>query len=86
MSARTLHVKHTVTRHGAPLAVVSDLPGEGAELTPAQLRQLAAALLTAADECEILHDSTRRQIPVCREYPLASLPFSGRIDSGQHHE
>lgn len=81
-----LHVKHTVTRHGTPLAIVYNLPGEGAELTPAQLRQLAAALQAAADECEILHDSTRRQIPVCREYPLASLPFSGRIDPGTDHE
>lgn len=84
--SRTLNVKHTVTRHGAPLAVVDGMPGEGAELTPAQLRQLAAALQAAADECEILHDSTRRQIPVRREYPLASLPFSGRIDPGTNRE
>lgn len=84
--SQTLNVKHTVTRHGAPLAVVDGLPGEGAELTPAQLRQLAAALQAAADECEILHDSTRRQIPVRREYPLASLPFGGRIDPGVRHE
>lgn len=70
MSIQTLHVKHTITRHGAPLAVVDRLPGDGAELTPAQLRQLAAALLAVADECEILHDTTRRHIPVRREYSV----------------
>lgn len=83
---KALNVKHTITRHGTPLAIVDGLPGEGAELTPAQLRQFAAALQAAADECEILHDSTRRQIPVRREYPLASLPFGGRIDPGARHE
>lgn len=67
---RSLHVKHTVTHTGAPLAVVDGLPGGDAELTPDQLRQLAGALQAAADECEILHDTTRRQIPVRREYPM----------------
>ena len=48
----TLIVKHTKDRHGAPLAVVHNLPGEGAELSPAQLRRLARGLEAIADECD----------------------------------
>lgn len=48
---RTLIVKHTVDRFGKPLAVVHNLPGEGAEFSSGQLRQLARALETIADEC-----------------------------------
>lgn len=70
MSTKTLQVKHTTTYTGTPLACIDRLPGDGAELTPTQLRQLAATLLTIADECEILYDTTRRQIPVRREYPV----------------
>ncbi len=66
----SLKVKHTATRLGAPLAIIDQLPGDGAELTPAQLRQLAAALNAVADESELLSDTTRRRIPVRREYPL----------------
>lgn len=47
----SLHVRMCQTRHREPLACV-DLPGEGAELRPAQMRALAAALMRAADECE----------------------------------
>ena len=46
-----LAVVLTKTRDCRPLAVV-DLPGDGAELTPCQLRELAAALLRVADEAE----------------------------------
>lgn len=35
-----------------PLGVVEGPPGVGAELTPAQQRSLAAALLRAADDAE----------------------------------
>lgn len=49
---RTLIVKHTKDRHGAPLAVVHDLPGDGAEMSPAQLRRLARGLEAIADECD----------------------------------
>ena len=49
---RTLIVKHTKDRHGAPLACVHNLPGDGADLSPAQLRRLAATLLIIADETE----------------------------------
>ena len=67
---KPLQVKHTVTYKGAPLACIDQMPGNDAELTPAQLRQLAATLIQVADECEILHDTTRRQIPVRREYSV----------------
>lgn len=46
---RTLIVKHTKDRHGAPLAVVHNLPGE---MSPAQLRRLARGLEAIADECD----------------------------------
>lgn len=69
---KTLKVKHTATFKHAPLACIDEMPGDGAELTPAQLRQLAAALLAIADECEILHDTTRRHIPVRREYTVGA--------------
>lgn len=48
----TLIVKHTKDRHGAPLAVVHNLPGDGAEMSPAQLRRLARGLEAIADECD----------------------------------
>ena len=51
-SANTLIVKHTRDRHGVPLACVHNLPGDGADLSPAQLRRLAATLLIIADETE----------------------------------
>lgn len=48
---RSLIVKHTKDRYGAPLACVHNLPGDGAELSPAQLRRLARGLQAIADEC-----------------------------------
>ena len=51
-SANTLIVKHTKDRHGAPLACVHNLPGDGAELSAAQLRRLARGLQAIADECD----------------------------------
>ena len=49
---RTLIVKHTKDRHGAPLAVLHNLPGDGAEFSAAQLRRLAATLMIIAYETE----------------------------------
>ncbi len=46
-----VRVKMTRACDGGPLAVL-DLPGDGAELRPQQLRDLAAALLRVADDCE----------------------------------
>lgn len=51
MSAR-LDVALTATRDMQPLAVVDGLPGSGADLRPADLRALAAALLRIADDAE----------------------------------
>lgn len=49
---RTLTIRHTVDRHGQPLAVIDDLPGLFAELYPADLRHLARTLNTAANDLE----------------------------------
>ena len=49
---RTLIVKHTKDRHGAPLAVLHNLPGDGAEMSAAQLRSLARGLEAVAEECD----------------------------------
>lgn len=49
---RTLIVKHTKDRHGAPLACVHNLPGDGAEFSAEQLRRLTRALSVIADETE----------------------------------
>jgi hypothetical protein len=48
----TLHATLTHTHRGEPLATVDGLPGGGADLTPDQLRALAATLLRIADDCE----------------------------------
>lgn len=48
---KPIKVKMTRAYDGGPLAVL-DLPGDGAELRPQQLRDLAAALLRVADDCE----------------------------------
>jgi hypothetical protein len=52
MTTKTLKVKHCRTHDGKPLAIVDGLPGDMAELRPAQLRALAAAMLRIASDCE----------------------------------
>lgn len=47
-----LDVLLTQTHDRKPLAQVRNLPGCDADMTPQQLRALAAVLCTAADECE----------------------------------
>jgi hypothetical protein len=47
-----LSVTLTQTHDQKPLAVVHDLPGLDAEMTPAQLRALSVCLLEAAKDCE----------------------------------
>lgn len=66
-----LTVTHTTTFDGRPLAVVDGLPGGDAELTPPQLRTLAAALLSAATDCEGLPIKRKHRRAV-RVYPLGS--------------
>jgi len=67
-----LDVALTATRDMQPLAVVDGLPGGGADLRPADLRALAAALLRIADDAES-RPLVRRGKPTPTErrvYPL----------------
>ena len=61
------------TRDGEPLATVSNLPGDGADLTPAELRALAAGLLQIAADAEAQPLKARRYLPQRRVYALAEL-------------
>jgi hypothetical protein len=69
---KPLTVTLSRTFDGAPLAVVDNLPGGGAELRPAQLRALAAALQRIADDCEARPVKGRYWSPARRAYPLAA--------------
>jgi len=55
-----------------PLAVVDGLPGGGAELTPAQARALAAALLKIAADAEARPMGPKTYMRKRCEYPLNS--------------
>ena len=68
-----LIVALTACRSGAPLAVVDGLPGGGAELRPAELRALAAALLRIAADAETrpLQRRGKPTPPERRAYALA---------------
>ena len=68
----TLDVTLTQTRDRTPLAVVRNLPGGDADMTPQQLRALAAALSAAADECEAQSMNPKRFIQRKREYLLTA--------------
>jgi len=74
---KTLPVKHA-TRYCEPLVCFTNLPGYDAELTPTQIRKLAAAMLQAADDCETLFKQTRQYGPVRREYPLEQSTSTAR--------
>lgn len=69
---RDLIATLTVTFDGAPLAVVDNLPGGYAELRPAQLRALAAALQVIAADCEAHHKRGKRAAPARKAYPLTN--------------
>lgn len=49
---RTLKADHHHDRQGKPFAFLDGLPGHGATLTPAELRQLARQLITIANDAE----------------------------------
>lgn len=75
MAPHKLTARLCRTRDGQPLASVDGMPGSiGTDLTPAQLRALAAALLRVADDAEarpLVHRG--RPLPdVRREYPLTT--------------
>lgn len=61
----------TQTRHREPLAVVDGLPGGGAELTPSQLRALAAALNSIAIDLEGRPVARKHALAERREYRLS---------------
>ncbi|MFY9479144.1 MAG: hypothetical protein WAQ08_15980 [Aquabacterium sp.] len=52
MTAKVLKVKHCRTHDGKPLASIDGLPGDMADLQPAQLRAYAAVMQRIADDCE----------------------------------
>ncbi len=66
-----LEVMLTRTFDGRPLATVQNLPGGDADMTPAQMRALAAALCAAADECESRPMDKRRFMRAVRRYRIA---------------
>ena len=70
---RTIRARLTVAFDGGPLAVLDGMPGDGAELRPAQMRELAAALLRVAADAEA-RKLTHRGKPLpaeLREYVMA---------------
>lgn len=69
---KQLNVLLTQTHDRKPLATVRDLPGCDADMTPQQLRALAAVLCTVADECEARPMTPKRFSQRKREYLLAA--------------
>ena len=69
---KTLTVSLSRTFDGAPLAVVDNLSGGGAELRLAQLRVLAATLQRIADDCEARPVKGRNWTPARRAYSLTA--------------
>lgn len=65
-----LQVTLTQTRRGEPLAVVDGFPGGGAELTPTQLRALAAALNCIAVDLDARPTKAKHFSSLRRAYPL----------------
>lgn len=63
---KLLSVRHTRCRHGKPLCVIENLPGEGCEATPAQMRALAQVLIQAATDCE----QRKTKLHETRRYPM----------------
>lgn len=70
MSAQSLTAALCQTFERQPLAVVDGLPGGGAELTPDQLRALAAGLLRIAADAEAQPMAPKHYMLRRRAYPL----------------
>lgn len=66
----SLNVILTQTFDQQPLATIRNLPGQDADLRPSQLRNLAAALLAVADDCEALPMDPHHFMRVTRIYAL----------------
>ncbi len=79
---RTIRVALTETYRREPLAVVDGLPGDSAELTPAQLRALAAVLVRIADDCEARPLGGKHLRNVRREYEVETAPAGSRQRAG----
>lgn len=47
-----LSVRHTRSYDNKPLCVLENMPGEGCEATPAQMRALAQVLIQAAKDAD----------------------------------
>ena len=69
---KQLRVTLIQTRDRKPLVTVHNLPGESADLTPAQMRALAVALVAAADESEMQPMDSRHYARVKRSYDIAT--------------
>lgn len=67
-----LEVVLTQTSDQKPLATVSNLPGFDADLTPPQMRALAAALWRAAAECELQPMDRKHFIRKKRRYVITT--------------
>jgi|AACY02.3.fsa_nt_gi hypothetical protein len=52
MKLTTLEYRLTVTAEGTPLAILDSRLGSGHDLSPSDLRAIAAALVEVADEAE----------------------------------
>lgn len=71
MNQTNLEVLLTQTRDRQPLVIMSHLPGNCAEMTPKQIRSLAAALIAAAEDCEKMPMGKRSFRSIKKYYPLA---------------
>lgn len=65
-----LEVLHTQTYDRRPLATLRNLPGNDADMTPAQMRALAAALEAAAAECERRPMGKKHFSRTVKRYPM----------------
>lgn len=80
---KQLSVLLTQTRDRKPLVTVCNLPGWDADMTPQQLRALAAALCAAADASEAQPMNPKHFSQRKREYLLASQQ---QTSDGVRHE
>jgi hypothetical protein len=71
MNTNELTVTLCQTYKREPLATLENLPGPGAELTPAQLRALADGLLRIAADAEAQPMGPRVYLQKRRQYRLA---------------
>ncbi len=67
---KELKVTFTRSYKGEPLAVVHNMPGLDAEMFPAHMRAVAAALQQAAAECESRPMGKRSFRQVTKIFPL----------------